>query len=65
MRRGNDIAIGLLVIGDGLHAKDLAQLMHQLALLTIHGGKGVASRLLFALLGQLHQISERFIDALS
>lgn len=38
--------------------------MHQLTLLSIHCGKRMTSRLLFALLGQLDQIGEGFIDAL-
>lgn len=57
VRRGDHIPIGLLVVGDGLYAKDLAQLVHQLTLLTIHGWKRVTSRLLLALLGQLDQIA--------
>lgn len=64
MRRGDHIAIGLLVVGDGLNAKDLAQLVHQLTLLAIHGWKRVTPRLLLALLGQLDQIAECLVDTL-
>lgn len=64
MRRGDHIPIGLLVVGDGLDAKDLAQLMDQLTLLAIHGWKRVTPRLLLALLGQLNQIAECLVDTL-
>lgn len=64
VRRGDHIAIGLLVVGDGLDAKDLAQLVHQLTLLAIHGWKRMTPRLLLALLGQLDQIAECLVDTL-
>lgn len=64
MRRGDHIPIGLLVVGDGLDAKDLAQLVHQLTLLAIHAWKRVTPRLLLALLGQLNQIAECLVDTL-
>jgi len=62
--RSHDISIGLLVVGDRLYAKYLAQLVHQLPLLAVHRGEGVAPRALLALLGQLHQISQRLVNAL-
>lgn len=64
MRRSDYIAIWLLVVGDGLNAKDLAQLMDQLTFLAIHGRKRVTPRLLFALLGQFNQIAQGLVDAL-
>lgn len=64
VRGGDHIAIGLLVVRDGLDTKHLAQLVNQLTLLAIHGRKRVTTRFLLTLLGQFNQIAERLVDTL-
>lgn len=64
MRRGYHVSVRLLVVGHRFYAEYLAQLVHQLPLLPVHGREGVASRPLLALLGQLDEIAQRFVYAL-
>lgn len=63
--RGDDVAVRLLVVGGALAAEVLAVLVHEMALVAVHGLEGVRAALLFALLGQLHELGEPVVHVLA
>lgn len=53
---GDDhVALGLAVVAHALHAVDLGQIVDDLAVLSVHGGEGVAPLWVFS----LHTLARR------